>query len=192
MSKRTDQKAIEQLEAIYARLPDVQCKGLCGHEVCGPILMTRLEADRMRRAVHEQPRTTSNMTCGYLSDRGRCRVYHIRPLICRVFGLVKRMSCMHGCVPDRWLTDEEFVALAKEVERIGGALAISTPDGPLETGQSFLDLRIDPDDMPPELTDRLAELTRGLRALYHGRIVGVTPKGGGERRWINIDKERHR
>lgn len=186
MSKRTNRAAYAKLDAIYARLPRMQCRGLCGDEVCGPVPMALLEAERLRRTAHEAPRTTPRM-CVYLRD-GRCRVYAVRPLICRVFGLVKRMSCPHGCVPDRWLSDYEFLELAQAIERIGGDLVQSAPDGLIRDGRSFLAIHPDNDRMPPELADHYAELTRGLRALHHGRIIGVTPTPTGEQpQWIDVD-----
>ena len=30
-----------------------------------------------------------------------------KPMICRLWGLTRMMACPHGCVPSRWLTEEE-------------------------------------------------------------------------------------
>jgi len=183
LSRKTARRAIDKLEAIYAQLPRVACKGLCS-TACGPIPMTTLEADRMRKADrdHRSPAVRSDYTCIYLTDRKRCAVYAVRPLICRVWGVVKRMSCMHGCVPDRWLSDHEFVDAAKAIERIGGPMVVTALAG-LTTGYgSFLDL--DTSRMPPEFADELAERTRGLRAIHGGRIAGLAPGDGS---WVDID-----
>jgi Fe-S-cluster containining protein len=42
--------------------------------------------------------------CSLLKE-GKCSIYRIRPLICRLFGLTKKMQCPFGCVPDKWLDD---------------------------------------------------------------------------------------
>jgi hypothetical protein len=185
MSKHTDRARIAKLIEIYNRLPRMQCRRLCGDEVCGAIFMTAVEADRVRRATHQVPRTTPTM-CVYL-ERGACRVYDQRPLICRVFGLVKRMSCPHGCVPDRWLSDHEFVEIARAVEQIGGPNVITARDGLRRFAGSFTDL--DTTRMSPELADHYAELTRGLRAIHHGRVIGIAPSSDRGSGWTSLTGE---
>jgi hypothetical protein len=56
-----------------------------------------------------------------LTETQRCRVYEIRPMICRLWGLVKGMPCPYGCRPDGGLLlDSEGKRLLQEAERIGG------------------------------------------------------------------------
>lgn len=45
--------------------------------------------------------------CPALGDDGRCRGYEGRPALCRIWGMTKALRCPHGCVPSRWLTDQE-------------------------------------------------------------------------------------
>jgi Fe-S-cluster containining protein len=188
--KSRDRELHAKLDAIYARLPTIDCRGLCAIS-CGPILLTKPEADRMKAAHPERrPLRTVPIACTYLTKHKRCSVYAVRPLICRVWGLVKRMSCMHGCVPDRWLTDHEFVDLAAEIEAFAGPLWISSADGLQPFGKSFSELRQaihQAGAIPPELADVYATQTRGLRALHGGRIIGVHPTDNAE--WIDIDEK---
>jgi uncharacterized protein len=185
VARHTDHATAAKLDAIYARLPTIACRRVCGRDICGPIFMTVREADRARRAVHASPRTDPDLTCAYLTPGGACRVYGVRPLICRVFGLVKRMSCPHGCVPDRWMTDQEFVALAREVETVGGAHVMTSPDGLVPYEGSFHE--IDTSRTPPDVIERFAEMTLGLRALHGGRVIGVTPRDDDASVWIDVD-----
>jgi Fe-S-cluster containining protein len=191
MSQKTNRKAIEKLEALYARLPKVQCRGLC-YVACGPVPMTRLEANRMRKADsgHRLPmiREEATLTCVYLSQNKRCTVYDVRPLMCRVWGVVKSLSCMHGCIPDRWLSPGEFLRIAKELERIGGELVVSTTEGLKSYEDSFSRLE---QTISDEEIEEYAEKTRSLRALHGGRIVGVTPSETDEFNWIDFDKRRN-
>src|SRR3982751_2209804 len=126
---RKYQAAYAALDAIYAQLPTVQCQGQCAVG-CGPVPLTDLEGQRLQAATHQKPRTipltpdfalvgqpTPRERCVYLTPAARCAAYAVRPLLCRVWGTVKMLSCMHGCLPDRWLTEREFVALAAAVER---------------------------------------------------------------------------
>jgi Fe-S-cluster containining protein len=56
-----------------------------------------------------------------LTAVGRCAVYGIRPMVCRLWGLVEGMPCPHGCRPDGGLLpDTEGRRLLIEAERIGG------------------------------------------------------------------------
>lgn len=190
MSKHAYRSDFAKLDAVYATLPTVACRGLCSL-ACGPILMSQLEGERLRRTDRDRrsPSTRADLSCIYLTPTKRCGVYAVRPLICRVWGLVKRMSCMHGCEPTRWLTDHEFVAIAKTIERIGGPIVQSALGGIEIRGDSFLTL--DVSSTPPELAEAMAERTRGLRALHGGRIIGVTPRGEGVG-WIDIDAVRRK
>lgn len=189
MSRKTDRKAVAKLEALYAQLPTVACRGLC-FIACGPVPMSTLEAQRMRKADpwRRPPMIDENARCVYLTEQHRCGVYDVRPLICRVWGVVKRMSCMHGCIPTRWLSDHEFVQIAKAIERLGGPLVVSDIGGLAATDATFLDL--DTASVPEDLADHLAEKTRSLRALYGGRIAGVQPSGAES--WIDLDELRKR
>lgn len=192
MSRKTDRGLATKLEAIYAQLPAIACRGRCA-EACGAILLSSGEADRLRRYAHQTPRTTTAGTrCIYLTPQDRCRVYAVRPLICRVFALVKRMSCPHGCVPDRWLTDHEFVTLAAQVEDVAGELQITTPEGaqPIGAGRGFQDLRAHLSEVDEAAVNVYAELTRGLRALHGGRIIGVAPRADDEERWQRVGRPR--
>lgn len=111
------------LAEIYARIPSVKCKGLC-QECCGPIGMSPLEMERLRGRVGEKIQPTSmgpfgfglcskSLTCPLLGANGRCTVYDLRPVICRVWGAVKSMRCPHGCRPKRWLSKEESFELLR-------------------------------------------------------------------------------
>lgn len=100
---------------LYAQVPDAECKGLC-QESCGPIDMHPYEHARIRRAGVAIPAPdvalrqlveTGEYSCPALVD-GRCSVYEVRPMLCRVFGASEALPCEHGCRPAAGpLTDEE-------------------------------------------------------------------------------------
>lgn len=186
MGRKADRKtarAIEALEYLYARVPSIACRRLCG-EACGPMILTDLEARRLQTATHVKPRTLPMITseadlrCIYLArDQRACTVHAIRPLICRVWGVVKRLSCRYGCVPDRWLSDPEFLALAQAVEAIGGGRVLRTsPEGLGHyPGEAFATV---PPARGAEEIERIeeeAERVRSLRALFGGRILAAVP-----------------
>lgn len=108
--------ARDVLERIYAKIPDVHCKGLCWH-TCGPIAALPIEIARMEMRSGAAFYTRPDNTCPYLVER-RCSVYNLRPFLCRLYGAVDdpRMRCRHGCMPDRFLTQEEARELMKEID----------------------------------------------------------------------------
>lgn len=106
------------LDQIYARAPAVACKGLCT-EACGPISASELEVRRLEHVTTRPLRVDGRLTCSMLTA-GRCVGYAARPLICRLYGAVKRLRCEFGCVPGRWLSDADAYALLAAVEDLGG------------------------------------------------------------------------
>lgn len=116
----------DHLEAVYRRVPDVKCKGKCA-ECCGPILCGGAEWARIVPLAGAVAAIGGDLSCPLLKD-GRCSVYAVRPLICRLWGAVKAMRCPHGCRPSRWLSDAEARDLLNTVAdlsdgRIGGPVA---------------------------------------------------------------------
>lgn len=183
--ERREREAFAKLDALFAQLPSVQCKGQCTI-ACGAIPITELEATRLHQATHIKPRTLPLIVdgrqlqrCVYLSEQGRCKVYAVRPLICRVWGTLKTLSCPHGCLPDRWLTDREFVELGAAVERIsGGSLALETCFAGIARRKepSFQQLLLVSHHVNARSDRALAEdaeRTRGLRAIFGGRIIAA-------------------
>jgi hypothetical protein len=116
-SRRQDR----ELDALYATLPKLVCQGYCSAS-CGPIATSARERARIETTAHraltaEDP----GPTCSMLTADRRCSVYEIRPMICRLWGLVQRMPCPYGCRPEGGLLpDSEGKRLLMEAERIGG------------------------------------------------------------------------
>lgn len=118
---------IERLEEIYACLPDLECKGRCV-DSCGPIVMTKVEADRIEEKLGREigdvdPKTLS---CPLLGGDGRCIVYEIRPLICRMWGAAVGMECSFGCEPSRILPVAEGAEIFRNVETTVGPIEVAT------------------------------------------------------------------
>lgn len=109
------------LEEIYAKIPKLECRQQCGQAFCGPVCMTVPERERMLNLMgwERLPLTESGLSCPCLDPITKtCNAYEARPLICRLWGTVKRLSCPYGCQPSRWLTDKEADALITEYKRL--------------------------------------------------------------------------
>ena len=123
----------ERLDALYAELPHLECKGLCA-DSCGAISMGVHEARRLERLTAEPLRLMTKLeeNCPYL-EADSCTVYDARPLVCRLWGMVDApgLRCEHGCAPDRWLTHAEALRLVRRSLAISGGKEVTTVSGGL-------------------------------------------------------------
>ena len=113
-------RPLEQLQALYAELPTIVCRGLC-YGACGPVMASRLEVEQLGAPLTFHAHTLS---CVFLDADRRCLAYDRRPMICRVYGMSRGLPCAHGCVPDRWLTDAEGREFVARAMAIGGGMVL--------------------------------------------------------------------
>lgn len=120
--KKTRTGVDTQLDRLYARIPDMlDCKGLC-YDSCTSIDMAPAERARIREAGVDIPYVgpDPDHRCPALTDLGRCSVYSLRPVICRLMGTAEDLTCEHGCQPAQWLTPVESRRLIADSLLIGG------------------------------------------------------------------------
>ena len=118
--------------ALMRKVRSLHCKGLC-QESCGPICFGESERRKVQQYCRERGiefhdltkegalelflnsvMNDTDETCPYLKD-GRCSIYPVRPMICRLWGAVETMRCPFGCVPELgYLNDEEARGLLTE------------------------------------------------------------------------------
>lgn len=112
-------------DELYAELPAMECQGLCAQS-CGPIRMTEPERARIAAAgvtIPDGGIFTPGM-CPALTMFRQCSVYEVRPLICRLWGVVKSMPCPWGCRPEGgWLTDQQGYDLIRRANAIAAKAA---------------------------------------------------------------------
>lgn len=117
---------IGDLDDLYARIPEVTCRGLC-HDQCTVIGASGLERRRVAElgfTVGEPGPTVAAAVTGYwsrcpaLGPLNNCRVYTARPTICRLYGVAEGLLCEHGCVPERVMPRGEATRLLAEVEQL--------------------------------------------------------------------------
>lgn len=117
-----------KLQAIYDSLPKMACQGKC-QQCCGPIGLFPAEIQNLQESNQAIPCIFGDLTCSALRQ-GQCSIYADRPLICRLWGLTKRMQCPFGCQPDRWLSDKEAKRLMDAIAKLKPGkphLTIDTP-----------------------------------------------------------------
>jgi len=127
----------KELDEIYAEVPALTCKKKCWRS-CGVVPAFMVEAERMARyldrPIESFALATSDVTV-MLWDRAiddglaapipedrcpllrfnECSVYPVRPLICRLYGIVPRMKCQWGCEPERPFGDDQAHELLARV-----------------------------------------------------------------------------
>lgn len=140
-ARYTREQALADLAAVYARLPGLLCKGRCA-DACTVIDGSELERTLLAEAGRPlPPRMTHRQhleliaagrgpRCPALGPLRTCTVYEVRPMICRLFGLIGKLraddppdpkaalACDHGCVPERWLTEAEGFELLAAADEI--------------------------------------------------------------------------
>jgi uncharacterized protein len=108
-----NKQTIRRLEELYARIPKFKCKRGCS-ECCGPVIFTKAEWERL---PEEQRKNATSLTCPYSCEDGKCEIYEKRPLLCRLYGTVKRLECPYNA-PEKFLTKEEEDAILKDYAEI--------------------------------------------------------------------------
>jgi hypothetical protein len=121
------------LQDLYDQIPDVECKGHCGRDrhdtCCGPIACTHLEAELLDNFMGitspwepgepgyvrmEIEKLFPTAICPHLGIDGRCLSYEVRPLICRLWGVIPQLRCPWGCKPKKLLSSEQAGKLLDE------------------------------------------------------------------------------
>ncbi|MGH3402009.1 MAG: YkgJ family cysteine cluster protein [Streptosporangiaceae bacterium] len=117
--------ALQELYDQVPRIPD--CQGHCWLS-CGPVPLSDRERQRIRAAGYritdeDQARAqVQTYWCEALGPDGRCRVYAIRPMICRIWGTVESLRCPWGCMPEGgFMPDEQGYRLLVLAHHIGGS-----------------------------------------------------------------------
>ncbi len=112
-------EALRRLKDIYASIPDVPCTHC--HSCCGPILWFEPEELLIRDYLKTHHLTyiqwtkdefeRHQMRCPYLYN-DRCRIYPVRPLVCRLQGAIQDLRCEHHCTE---LLKDDTVMKVKEL-----------------------------------------------------------------------------
>lgn len=116
------------LQELYGQVPDIPgCKGHCWMS-CGPIEMSQRERQRIREAGvritdgQAARAMVEEYWCEALGPDGRCAVYGLRPMICRIWGVAEGLRCPWGCVPEGgWMKDSEAQRILGDSIETGGA-----------------------------------------------------------------------
>lgn len=142
--RRSVEETYKALDDLYKLVPAVECRGKC-QQACGPIDMSTAEHRRIVNLGVIIPRATQAksvndlaMTCPALTMLGTCRVYQVRPMICRLWGAIESMACPHGCRPEGgYLPEQLSRALLILAEAIGEGKAM-TLDEALAAAEPFV------------------------------------------------------
>ncbi len=107
---------IKQLEAIYRLIQEVECHHC--HQCCGPIIWFQPEEINIQHYLnHFQilPRAWTNQEfeehenrCPYIQNH-RCLIYPVRPIVCRLQGVIPELPCHRRSHFESSYIDDEFI-----------------------------------------------------------------------------------
>jgi len=122
------------IDAVYATVPPTDCTGACAAKECTVTHFAPAEAARL--PVAPPLRTVLNQSdpCPFLTPGGRCSVFELRPMICRLYAAAEEgyLVCPHGCRPTgRGLSHAETLAAMNAVQVLGtpGWDRVPDPEG---------------------------------------------------------------
>ncbi len=109
----------EKLDALYAKLPEMECKGECFHYCRTTMIMSLRERKRIEER-HGSVKANALGWCTMLEDK-RCKAQPVKPMFCRLWGMTEDMRCPYGCEPKpRFLTPQEGAAFLSRADEIAG------------------------------------------------------------------------
>lgn len=116
----------KKVKKLWSKIPSIKCQRKC-HATCGVIIMSEAEKKMIIDRIGHDPfieqyiaiysKIPGCLSCPLLKDE-KCSIYDIRPAVCRIYGAVKKMQCPHGCIPDKWLSDEKGREILSELGMI--------------------------------------------------------------------------
>lgn len=106
----------EELLEIYSRIPTFECAKFCTM-CCGTVEIGEAELlliNKYLEKIGEEPLIglflpyTAKLRCAY-AQKGRCEIYQVRPLLCRIYGAVDSdiLICPHGLHANSLLSSNE-------------------------------------------------------------------------------------
>lgn len=112
LSLQAQKKIIKKLKKL---IPDTTCPEGCFDCCTGPTFIQGFEMSEWeeQQLLKLQPTpvvpkdNSMDIDCHYL-ENGRCKIYKLRPMVCRMYGSIKMFddnSC--GSIPERTLTSKE-------------------------------------------------------------------------------------
>lgn len=132
MSQPNRQK---KLDKMYSAIPELECKGFC-ESTCTTFPVSEGERKNYIETLGYDPlpnhtrETLANIEIEHLKSgkvpiapcpqlkNGKCSIYPIRPMICRLFGTTKQLRCPFGCLPKKWVPDRDAKKMLNKIENI--------------------------------------------------------------------------
>lgn len=106
------------IEELYNKIPKFTCVSGC-HKCCGPVPIVFEEALKLQLPLKSEtlPFNICTLRCNYESNKG-CLIYENRPLMCRLYGTIKALTCTEGGKPERMLTEIEEQEIMNEYYKL--------------------------------------------------------------------------
>jgi len=110
-----------KLQQIYSQIPKSKCPPNCG-QCCGILLPSMAELTNIRDWCKKHNiefvdfHMMVGLDCPYLEKDKRCRIYEVRPFLCRILGVSSDMPCpIHKCEPEKILNHLQSSYLYEQI-----------------------------------------------------------------------------
>jgi Fe-S-cluster containining protein len=151
-------KKLRNLRKQIDKVKKFKCKEDC-FECCTLIQYTPEEQKRMNQCLRKQgrlkpPEGKGKNYCPYLDKNGACSVYHERPIVCRLFGIIKTpmLTCSYfrdfpvqNETPEMWkyMTSSGFVGNRVEAESFLKKIERGDPEALVNLAYTTMKMAID-------------------------------------------------
>jgi len=116
-------KKLKKLNNIYSKIPDFKCKNgcflCCGSQIILPIEAININRFLKTNGIKRRKTQLISDYCPYLKN-SRCVIYPVRPVMCRLFGVVKHSKSPANLEcpfikAEKYFTEEEASCMIKEI-----------------------------------------------------------------------------
>jgi Fe-S-cluster containining protein len=111
---------VNKLEEIYSQIPKSTCPPGCG-QCCGILFPSLAEIRNIkewcekRHIEYHNFNMTVGLDCPYLGENKECKIYPVRPFLCRMMGVSNLPCPISKCHAHRILNVSQSHALYKQI-----------------------------------------------------------------------------
>ena len=113
---------------ILLNIPSHQKCTNCGG-CCGPVPVSKDEAEQIKKYItNTNPKIGKGnfLNCKFRVD-GKCSIYPVRPIMCKLFGVTKGMSCTNGNTKE--IDGRKFLEGYKSIGLLNNVIKAKPTDG---------------------------------------------------------------
>jgi len=127
---------LNDLNTIYSEVPAFECKPDCS-ACCGPVQWSLIEEVNIQRYLNQKHMkmrikklvSLDDPICPYVNAEHKCDIYPVRPLLCRVFGVLNNFRLVCPFMPAKQtLPDEKWKEWQSRIHKLDEQVPKSVKD----------------------------------------------------------------